>query len=505
METRNKSVDLNDLLKGANLLVVILLVIAFVQTQGNEFVDLETIVLAIALCAQTQVALFLESKRRDPFVILLAFDMIFFFAFRVVSLTFYPFSIVFDRFQFGVRDSNYALVFILIANTVLYIGFYLAGPVRISKVDSTGWMPKSPVRVIYLMAAAVIFAYFSGSYWNQDNIPRALSFLVIFLDPTITLLMALSYYLLFRKSLSRKIAVSIAALIASDAAIHTLLGSRGAILVFVQNFIIVSLAVMGGMRLSRKAVLIGIALLPAIATLLIVTFVVSTYNRTNKDAGRPLDIGRALELASDSSSGLSAGADLDLILPPIAARTGYFDYSAEIIANRNEYSKVINLSSYGKSIVDNLLTPGFDVYDQPKISNALRFVYQGLGTPSKEWIGGENYQSDQLGIYGEFYGLFGYACLPLLLVVAVVFKRVYVRLTARSPFFFAMKRGIVLLVFVWTIDSYGVDWIILQSLPLVVALYLYAPFFSSRRVIATGTEISSGFPSAGGSTAVSSG
>src|SRR5258708_3077890 len=330
MEIKNKSIDLNDLLKGANLLVAVLLVIAFVETRGNEFVDLETIVLAIALCAQTQVALILESKRRDPFVILLAFDMIFFFALRIVSLTFYPFSIVFDRFHFDIRDSNYALVFILIANTALYVGFYLAGTVKIKKIDSTGWRAKSPLRVLFLMATAVIFAYFSGSYWNQDNIPRVLSFLVIFLDPTITLLMALSYYLLFRKSLSRKIAISIAALIAADAAIHTLLGSRGAILVFAQNVIIVSLPVIGGIRLSRKAVLIGIALLPAIATLLIVTFVVSTYNRSAKDTGRPLDIGRALELANVSSSELSASADLDLILPPIAARTGYFDYSAEI-------------------------------------------------------------------------------------------------------------------------------------------------------------------------------
>jgi hypothetical protein len=495
---RNKSIDFNDLLKAANLLVAGLLVFTFSQTHGNEFVDQKTIALAILLCIQTQIALRIERRRRDPFVILLAFDMIFFFALRIVTLTLYPFSIVFDRFGFDVGNSNYALVFILVANTILYAGLYVAGSGNIVRIDSVGWRASSPVRVVLLMMAALIFAYFSGSYWNQDTIPRALSFLVLFLAPTITILMALSYYLLFRKSLSRKFAVSIAALIIAEAVIHTLIGSRGAIIVIVQNVIIVTLAIVGCIKLSRKCVLVGIALLPAIAALLIATFVISTYNRSFKDAGRPLDFGRALELAGDASSELSVGSDLDLLLPPIAGRAGYFDYSAEIIAHRDKYATVLNMSSYAKSIVDNLLTPGFDVFDQPKISNALRFVYQGLGAPSKEWVVEDNYQSDQLGIYGEFYGLFGYACLPLLFLVAFAFKRVYVRLTSRNPFVLAMKRAIVLFVFVWTVDSYGVDWTILEALPLVVAIFIYAPFFSSEPVPVAESERVLGRPLASG-------
>jgi hypothetical protein len=194
-------------------------------------------------------------------------------------------------------------------------------------------------------------------------------------------------------------------------------------------------------------------------------------------------------LAATASDKLSVGADLDLLLPPIAGRAGFFDYSSEIIAHRDEYATLLNLSSYAKSVIDNILTPGFDVYDQPKISNALRFIYDGLGTPSKELVVDDNYQSDQLGIYGEFYGLFGYACLPLLFVVMFAFKRVYVKLKSRNPFNLAMKRAIVLFLFVWTIDSYGVDWTILQVLPLVVAMFIYAPFFSNERVPARTADL----------------
>jgi hypothetical protein len=478
----SRTIDFNDLLKTANLVVAILLVFTFWRMGGNEFIDEESIALAILLCIQTHIALRIERRRRDPFVILLAFDMILFYCFRIVTLTIYPYSLAFGRIQFDSGNSNYALIFIFVANTILYTGLYVAGVGKSPSIDSNGWRATSPVRVILLMLAAIIFAYFSTSYWNEDTIPRGLSFLALFLAPGITILMSLSYYLLFRKTLSRKFALSIISLIVADAVIHSLLGSRGAIVVIVQNIIVVSLSVMGCITLRRKYVWLGIALMPAAAALLVGTFVISTYIRSANDTGRTLELGRALELAGDPDSALSAGTELELILPPIADRAGYFDYSADIIAHRDEYASVLNLSTYGKSIIDNILTPGWDVYDQPKISNALRFIYQALGRPSKQWVTADNYQSDQIGIYGEFYGLFAYACLPLMFVVAFAFKRIYLRLTSWNPFFLAMKRGIVLFAFVWTLDSYGVDWNILQVLPLVVAIFIYGPFFSSERV-----------------------
>jgi hypothetical protein len=479
---KSKSIDFNQLLKAANLLVAALLAVTFSLKGGNDYIDQTTIVLAILLCLQTQIGLMLERNRRDPFVILLAFDMIFFFALRIVTLTLYPYSVVFDRYGFDAGNSNFALVFILIANTAFYAGLYLARSVNTPRIDPIGWKASSPARAVALMIAALLFAYFSGGYWNQETIPRAFSFLSIFLTPSITLLMSLAYYLLFRKTLSRTFAFSIGALIVADAVIHTLSGSRGAIIVILQDVIIITLAISGCIKLARHYVLVSIALLPAIVALLIATFVVSTYNRSAKDEGRPLDLGRALELAADASAGLSVESELDLLLPPIAGRAGYFDFSAEIMANRDKYASVLTVSSYAKSIVDNVLTPGFDVFDQPKISNALKFFYQGLGTPSKELVGEDNYQSDQLGIYGEFYGLFGYASLPLFFLVAFAFKRVYAKLTSQNPFNLAVRRAIILLTFVRSIDSYGIDWTILEILPFVAALYVYRPFFASKPV-----------------------
>jgi hypothetical protein len=476
---KHKSIDFNGVLMGANLLIVGLFVLAFSRAGGNEYVDQNTVVLGIALSAQSQIALWLERRRRDPFVILLAFSMTFYYLFRLLTLTLYPFSLVFQRYSYNASDSNYALIFIIIASMFLYAGFY-AVPFNANRVIRPGrWSAASPGRAILLISVAIIVAYSSGMSSSEANIPRVFNFLIIFLSQNIVLLMAMSYYFIYRKSLTKKVGVTIGMLIAIDMAAHTLVGSRSAIVGILQNYILVALGIAGCIQFRRKYFVLGLVLLPVVAALLVGSFAISTYNRANRESTTSLDVSRALELASESSSSLSVDSALDTVVPLLAARAGFFDFSAEIIAHRDQYSSVINLPSYAKSIVDNILTPGFDVYDQPKISNALKFVYEGIGTPSKEQVT-ESYQSDQLGLYGELYALFDYASLPLFFLLAFYLKLIYVRLRSENPFIFVMKRVIVLFVFVRTLDSYGFDWTILETLPLIAAIYIYRFFFSSK-------------------------
>src|SRR6266581_9659484 len=101
------TVNVNSLLQAANAVVVVLLVFALFAGVENEYVDRGTLTLAVLLCLQTQVALTLERMRRDPFVILFAFSMIFYWSLRVFTLAMIPFSWVFDRFGFGPGDANY--------------------------------------------------------------------------------------------------------------------------------------------------------------------------------------------------------------------------------------------------------------------------------------------------------------------------------------------------------------------------------------------------------------
>jgi len=466
---------------GANLVVAILILCVTSHAQNNEYIDRNTIVLALVLAAQTHLALAMERRRRDPFVILLVFTMIFYFSLRIVTLALYPFSSVFLRYSYGPANSNFALTFIIAANVFLYAGLWCVRSRQNIFIRSEAWIPTSPTRIVVLMLVSIIYSYLSGVYWTPDDMPRIVGFVGIFVSPVIILQMALSYFILFRRSMNRMAALLIATLIVLEVAAHTLAGSRSGITTLLQNTMVAMLAIWSCIQVKRKVFIVSCALAPVVLVLLIGAFTLSTYNRSHKDAVGSVDLVRAVELAGEATTEIGADTELDILLPPIFDRAGFFDYSAEIIANRDQYGEVFKLSSYAKSIVDNLLTPGFDVYDQPKASNALQFIYEDLGTPSKEMVS-ESYQSDQFGIYGEFYGLFGYGSLPLFFLAAFLLKRGYVRLTNNSPFVFAMKRIVVLSVFIKIIDSYGMDWTIIETVPLVASVFLYTFFFRSRRI-----------------------
>jgi hypothetical protein len=496
---REQAVDLNDLLTGANLLVAALMVLVFDQTADNPYLDWTTLLLGLLLCAQTQVALWHERRHRDPFVILLASEMIVYYALRLCTITLYPFSFVFDRYAYTPADSNRALVFILIANLWLYAGFYFVKFRSDQAVTSADRKAVSPGRTVLLLLVAIGVGYSSIHYGVEDAPSSLASLLSLFIEPRTVIMMALAYYLLFRASLGKAFTLTIAALIIVEMALHTLAGSRGALVGFVESCTIVILAIAGCMRFPRKYLVLGVILSPVIVVALVGSFAISTFNRAQRE-GAPFDVNQALTTATESGMDLDVVPGLDLVLAPLFARVGFFDFSAEIIAHRKEYGSVLNLTAYAKSIVDNVLTPGFDVYDQPRTAHALQFLYREWGTPSKE-AAVEFYQSDQLGIYGELYGLFEYASLPLFFLIAYLLKRTFVRLKGANPFTFAMKRVIVLFVFVDLLHSYGVDWVMVETVPLVAAILIFGPFFATRPISVVQTRS----PGAAASRAIANG
>jgi hypothetical protein len=467
-----------------NLIVACLIGSAYSVAQNNDFIDQNTILLGLLLSLQTHLALQIERARRDPFVILLALITIFYFSLRLYTLALYSFSNVFMRYSYGPHDSNFALVFIIIANIFMYAGFFCVRFRRNAAVDSRDWRPTGSTRVVVLMMISLIYFYLSAIFSTPGDQPRIVTLLGIFITPGIILLMGLCYFVLFRKTLARKAAIAIGIVILLDIAAHTLAGSRSGIATLILNIVLALLAISGSIKFRRGYFILGCALAPIVLALLIATFAISTFNRMHKEGGGGnVDPAQAVDLASEASTQLGADSEWDIVLPPIFDRAGYFDFSAEIIAHADVYKDAFNLSTYAKSIVDNLLTPGFDIYDQPKISSALQFVYQDWGTPSKEMVSTfDFYHSDQFGMYGELYALFGYASLPLFFLISLALKRLYVRLESDNPFALVMKRVVVLSVFVANVNSYGMDWTIIEAVPFVVAIYLYKYFFRSRRL-----------------------
>jgi hypothetical protein len=473
--------DFNLLLRLGNAVIAGMLVFAYRDESlpTNHLVDSNTVLLGLLLCLQTHVALWFERRHRDPFVLLLATWMIIYYQLRIFTLVTLPFSNVFMRFPYEPSDSNFALLFIIFANLWLYVGLHAVRLGRGVRVPVGDARPKAPVSVIAVLLFSILLTYFGGNFWSEDNVPRALQFLQLFMNPQLIIQLALVYLLLFRRELPPIFAIAIAGLIGAEMVAHTLWGSRSAVMGFAQVLLLTALAVRGVLQIRLRTAFIGLALAPLAVGLMVAAFVISTQNRAVRAGAANLDVSRSLEIAGEASAKLSDSPLLDVVLPPIASRAGYFDYSAEIMAHRERYAEVFTLSAYWRSIIDNILTPGFDVFDQPRISNAARFVYEAQGRPSKTAVT-EAYHSDQYGMYGEAYALFGFGALPWMTLFAMVLKGLYVRLRDSNPFLLAAKRAIVLLVFVRWIDSFGFDWLLFELIPYIASFFIFSFVFTVR-------------------------
>ena len=91
-------IDLNRLLRWMNAVVAMMTAVAYERFGDNEFLDGQAVTLAVILAIQTHVALLVEQRRRDPFVIMLAFILILYYSLRIFTLLVFPFAAL-DRYR----------------------------------------------------------------------------------------------------------------------------------------------------------------------------------------------------------------------------------------------------------------------------------------------------------------------------------------------------------------------------------------------------------------------
>jgi len=162
------------------------------------------------------------------------------------------------------------------------------------------------------------------------------------------------------------------------------------------------------------------------------------------------------------------------IFSQIAARSAFLDFSVELI-NNPQYDRVINLPRYGKSVVD-AFTPGFDLFDEPLTAHALRSVYLPSfpAKPTRMYVA-ENYHSDQINVFSEYYILFGQiGSLFLLFISGYFFKRIYnyFILKASNKVLGLLAAAILLNLFWAWLRSFGLDFIIAEMPNLVFPVLL---------------------------------
>ena len=274
MIKKTKLIDLNTILKILNLSLLSVLCYSYFKNESTLYVNSLTLILGILLSLEIALFLFLEKRRRDPFVLLLCLQMVIYFLFRIVTLYKYSFSVVFLRYPFSVNDLNYSLVFILIANIAFYLGLSIKNLKQKPQDEILKFLPRKGTVVLLPLMIGYFFSFYKqiglGSLSGIIDVLNG-----TFLNIAIIIFMILIYFFLFQKNLNQTIKKIISFGVLFFVIMQTMIGSRSAILTAL-NFIIFSiLAVNDFVVVKRKYLLFGLFLAPV----MILFFAVSTFLR----------------------------------------------------------------------------------------------------------------------------------------------------------------------------------------------------------------------------------
>jgi hypothetical protein len=91
------------------------------------------------------------------------------------------------------------------------------------------------------------------------------------------------------------------------------------------------------------------------------------------------------------------------------------------------------------------------------------------------------YQSDQMGIYGEYYVFFkGYLALGVFFTIAFVLQIIFVSIRRRNALLTCIYRALIIYLFYIWLNSYGFDWFIFDSLTAVIITTIFARYYVSN-------------------------
>lgn len=492
MPKEKKWLDIRDFLWGVNGIIVLLTLLSYPMFQHARYVNGFTFILSLALALQVSWGLSKRKPVADPFVVILLYYVMIYYSLRVVTLAVFDTSDVFRRFPYVPQDTNYALAFVMACNACMLCGFGLMRKsLSLPGYTLIGWESNAQDFERYLHSLILILfisviGYVSGTFdWLSEQF-RALEVLIFFLRPTSLFILVGAYLAVFYQKVPRRYFIVYFSLCLLSGLVLTIRGSRAQIIYFFEMFALVLIA-NELFRIRWKWISRGLMCAPLMLVVLVVTFNFATLQRggIGKDSGRLEVVMNNLYGAITNGHGVNYFKDN---VAHILSRIGYLDMSAEIIAHEPQYRSSFLSSYYAKSLIDNLLTPGFDLYDTPKISYSLIFKHQNLnqGVPSKTYLlENKIYHSDQLGLYGEVYALFGWYSLPIMILFSYLLKWVYYNLwVSGNRYEEVVKRVVVATLFVSIINSFGFDWIVVQIFPFVFTagfLILYLRRVASQK------------------------
>ena len=465
---KNHSISIIKLLRISCVVLMLLMIVVYAIVGDGIYTNLNTISLGELLGILLLFMLYDANVNNNKLLILLSWWLISFFLLRIITLNYTEYSAVLPRCNADVRNVNNTILLLMAGGVVLWAA------IHISKSRSRNNYNTSSLSGISLsfnwttiLFFISYFIYFIGKL--ESPLSGVLSIITNFLlYPTAIVFLYTTYITTVWPQLNkiqRVIALSAMGLFLIEA---TLTGSRGGIFNLLIILFIAFLA--QDYKKIKKRYVLGVVIL---VPLMFAVFVFTTYMR--KLGAWQASTQEKVELIPQV---IEIGKDLDTkdLVAPMFDRVGFLDFMIEMNANRAYFSSFINLKEEFKATVDNALSPGFDLFDAPKIGTRIANSYSyGLNTVlSKKLNTKEDHKSDALTMFGESYVIFGIPlCFLFVAVIGTLFKKYW--LYAHDSIFekAVIKKAMCLFFFYSILYSYGFDWFILDVLRYYIAYCLF--------------------------------
>lgn len=467
-----KTFSLESILKYINILFLFLMYGVYFVHGQNEYINLNTILLSSVLIFQIQFFLSYAARSGKYILSIVSLVLIFFYVLRVITLNYIPFSNVFNRYNYTCSDVNHTILYIVFANLFLFIGVKLVPYRKFQEIPVQSNTKYQTGNVIILLLFAFFLAF--SSYLKNSFLVKISGFITaLFFNASYILLACLVYLFYFKNVLSKKVLRFFYFIICIFVFFSALLGSRQAVLVIGMYLIFVLYSVFGKVRIKIRYLVLILCCLPLAISLFSWATLIRQEDMRNGSLQNKLELIEKMDLFSNVNS-----ENVKLVLAPVFDRIAFLDYATEMITQKQTYSSVINLPYYFKSIVDNVLSPGFNVFNVPKVANSLIFIYDNRGTPSHKLVEAY-YQSDQLTMYGEIYCLFGrWFSLIIYIFIGIIFTRLIHNKASSFPQL--LYKCLVLNLFYIWFNSFGIDWLLLDIVSLTVTYYIFIYLMKSK-------------------------
>ncbi len=431
----------------------------------NIYVNNYTILLDSLLILENIFFLYSAKKSENVLVLWLVIWNLLYVTLRVITLNLTEYSEVLPRVGALAEDINNTIIQYIVFSFLLWMILKSKYKKSVTLPISSSRNTKYVLSFYWIIVLISLLARIEIPFFSDVCI----FMLAYFVNLQVAALLIAVYYISNIRILSTKERILFLLALLYFAVDLMLGGSRAGLFVVIKIFVCVAFS-LNITRVKIRYVLFTIAIIP----FLILMFQVTTYMR--KISMTESTISEKIELVKYVYNYLSTSSyDLAKQCGPVFDRIGFLDYTCEMNKRADFFRTFINVSQELKSIVDNALSPGFDVFDAPRISTTIGASYDIGAVTSQQSILKYGYHSDELTLLGELIVLFGKPlCYFVIILFALGLRKIWCKIIHSKNG--AYKCALFLFLFDKLLASFGLDWLVIDTVTILIVFYLYKRF-----------------------------